>query len=479
VPSAANQLSTDIGNVRITGGSPNMVLQTSGNGNLSWGYYNWSTLTGKPVFSAVAVSGNYNDLLNKPAIPNFSSYATLNYVDAKIANIGSNINFNSLSVSGTITSANANLGNVTRSSYFVGNGAYLTGVTVTAIANGSSNISIPVSNGNVLVNVSNNNILTVAAGGMLVQGNLSVPNNVLAGNLIAGTITASSVRTDNLLRSNGSPYTFDVGNISASVGGTNTQIQFNDSGSFNGNSSFTFNKVNGKVSATIFAGSGSELANISAANVIGNFSNITVNGAIIAGAGTGGNISGANTITANNVVFTGNILSGNTVRISTSNVSLGDISNIKVTGGSSNYFLRTDGTGNLSWAPASASSINTTTKEATGYNVARLTVASMNNISARVYSNGMPQISAVSGNSVVCISTVSVIGKGASLPLSTIGNTTGIIAGVWTNAGNAMSNFGDYVTAHVQDTSSSTVHRITFLQTANLSNASVIIERLV
>ena len=68
---AANQLSTDIGNIKITGGSPNMVLRTNGNGNLSWGYHNWSTLTGKPIFAAVATSGNYNDLLNKHLIPNF------------------------------------------------------------------------------------------------------------------------------------------------------------------------------------------------------------------------------------------------------------------------------------------------------------------------------------------------------------------------------------------------------------------------
>ena len=279
---------------------------------------------------------------------------TLNYVDAKIANIGSNVTFNSLSVAGTLTSANANLGNITRSSYFVGNGAYLTGITVTSIANGSSNISVPATNGNVLINVANNNILTVAAGGMLVQGNLSVPGNALTGNLIAETITASYIRTDNLLRANGSPYTFNSSGGNASVGGANTQIQFNDNGSLNGNSSFTFNKVNGKVSAPIFAGSGAELANIPAANVIGNFSNITVNGAITAGTGTGGNITGANTITANNLNFTGSIASGNTLRISTSNVSLGNISNVKIKGGSSNYFLRTDGTGNLSWAPASA-----------------------------------------------------------------------------------------------------------------------------
>ena len=102
----------------------------------------------------------------------------------------------------------------------------------------------------------------------------------------------------------------------------------------------------------------------------------------------------------------------------------------------------------------------------------------MNNISARVYSNGIPQISAFSGNSSVCISTVSVI-KGASFPATSVGNATGIVAGVWTNAGNNLSNFGDYVTAHVQDTTARTVHRVTFLQTASLSNASVIIERLV
>lgn len=76
-------------------------------------------------------------------------------------------------------------------------------------------------------------------------------------------------------------------------GGGNTQVTFNDNGSLGGNSNFTFNK------------------------------------------------------TTSNVALTGNL---NVVGIT----SLGDVGNVKITGGSSNYILKTDGTGNLSWTASGA-----------------------------------------------------------------------------------------------------------------------------
>lgn len=49
-------------------GSGNLVIQS--------GTSNWDDIQGKPQFAGVATSGNYNDLINKPTIPDVSGLAT-------------------------------------------------------------------------------------------------------------------------------------------------------------------------------------------------------------------------------------------------------------------------------------------------------------------------------------------------------------------------------------------------------------------
>lgn len=49
-------------------GSGNLVIQS--------GTSNWDDIQGKPQFAGVATSGDYNDLINKPAIPDVSNLAT-------------------------------------------------------------------------------------------------------------------------------------------------------------------------------------------------------------------------------------------------------------------------------------------------------------------------------------------------------------------------------------------------------------------
>jgi len=73
-------------------------------------------------------------------------------------------------------------GNVT-ANYFIGNGSQLTGISVTTIANGTSNISIVSANGNVQVAVNSvANSVVMGAGSLFVQGPISTPKviNTLA-----------------------------------------------------------------------------------------------------------------------------------------------------------------------------------------------------------------------------------------------------------------------------------------------------------
>ena len=74
-------------------------------------------------------------------------------------------------------------------------------------------------------------------------------------------------------------------------GGSTTQVQFNDAGSFGGNTGFTFDKTTGIFTAPYLAGNGNGLSNIQGANVSGAVGLATYAGT--ANAVAGANVSGA------------------------------------------------------------------------------------------------------------------------------------------------------------------------------------------
>ena len=81
-------------------GSGNLVIQS--------GTSNWDDIQGKPQFARVATSGNYNDLTNKPTIPDVSDLATKQEIAGKQDTLvsGTNIktiNGNSVLGAGDIT----------------------------------------------------------------------------------------------------------------------------------------------------------------------------------------------------------------------------------------------------------------------------------------------------------------------------------------------------------------------------------------
>jgi hypothetical protein len=105
-----------------------------------------------------------------------------------------------------------------------------------------------------------------------------------------------------------------------SPGGSNTQIQFNNAGNFGGDAAFTF--VNGTGTATMSLGVASTT---SAALKLYNSS------------------------------------SANSVSIASGNNSAAWTMTLPTSGGTANYFLQTDGSGNTTWAAAAAGTINTGT----------------------------------------------------------------------------------------------------------------------
>lgn len=97
-----------------------------------------------------------------------------------------------------------------------------------------------------------------------------------------------------------------------SPGGVTTQVQFNDAGSFAGNTGFTFNKTTGIFTAPYLSGNGNGLSNIQGANVSGAVGLATYAGT--ANAVALANVSGAGNIASINLDgSSSNVLYGNGV----------------------------------------------------------------------------------------------------------------------------------------------------------------------
>lgn len=67
----------------------------------------WASITGKPTFAAVATSGSYNDLTNKPTIPSAYTLPTASSTVLGGVKIGSGINISSGVISATYSSVGA------------------------------------------------------------------------------------------------------------------------------------------------------------------------------------------------------------------------------------------------------------------------------------------------------------------------------------------------------------------------------------
>jgi hypothetical protein len=120
--------------------------------------------------------------------------------------------------------------------------------------------------------------------------NLDVAGNITAsGNISSGNVSAGAVYTTSGLFWAGNGVAFSSGG-SGTPGGNNTQIQFNDSGSFNG-ANITFNKSNGNL--VISSVTDSTSATTGALTVAG-------------GAGIAGNVYADRFYTASGIYWSGN-----------------------------------------------------------------------------------------------------------------------------------------------------------------------------
>jgi hypothetical protein len=240
------------------------------------------------------------------------------------------------------------------------------------------------------------------------NGNILTLGNI-ANLSIGGGVNGYFLQTDGAGNLN---WTAGGNGGNSSPGGANSQVQFNDLGSFGGDVGFTYNSttntlqvantIAGSITATgnITTGNITSLGNITSTYYIGNGSlltgittelanyviqnaqsNITSLGNLVflnidgdttslgninsSGNISGGNLNAGSNVTTGNASITNKITVGGNLTINSaasfrlagtmntagsSNINLGTISNIHIAGGVNGYVLTTDGTGNLSWA---------------------------------------------------------------------------------------------------------------------------------
>lgn len=323
-----------IGNITITGGSANQALLTDGSGNLSFGNAGIAADSAAVMpyiinaSESYTVGANLQGLFSQP----IEIDGTLD-VEGVLIEVGVSQNAESSQIyfdnAGTfygntgftfnITSGNVDIpGNVNptgniipaaSNTYSLGSNAnrwsnlYLAGNTIVI-----GNSTISEDSGNLVLTNSEGGTLTVEGAdavdtSMIANGtsNVKVASNAgvsfnLAGSdnvatiSTAGVITSSGnvvplgVKTDNYYYANGAAVTFGE-----TAAGSDTQVQFNDSGSFGASGNLTFADASGLLTAS--------------GNVVGN-NFISTSGTMLFGTGAGQGTISVDTGTTTAGVFT-------------------------------------------------------------------------------------------------------------------------------------------------------------------------------
>jgi len=239
---------------------------------------------------------------------------------------------------------------------------------ITGIANGTSNVSIPVASGNVTISAANvSNVLTVSGAGVYSSGILNVTGQTTLGNLsVTGTISSTgtiqsfadvtAVNLDASANIVAAGYFFgDGGFISNITAVSNLAVTSIANGSTSvattGSGANVAISVGGASNVAVFATTGEYITGVLSAsgNVTG--ANLRTGGLVSAtGNVTGGNVltgglvSATGNVTGNYILGNGALLTG--VITSVTNISNGT-SNVSVVSSGGNVTVGVGGTGNV------------------------------------------------------------------------------------------------------------------------------------
>ena len=390
-----------VANLHISGGAPTQYLQTDGAGNLSWVSVSTSSTLANGNSNVNIPTANGN--INITAVGNTTAIFT--GTGANIAgtlNVTGNANVGNMGTGGLITAT----GNITGGNIIGIIAAGSNTITTTGNANvgnlgttqvlASANITTPQFISNIAIGtapfvvtsttqVANLNVATAGTAGLAVAVTGNAQSNITSVGSLTGLTVSNATGVVNFTTTSNVTLG-NVANLHISGGSSGFVLQTDGTGVLswvaqggsgiasisNGNSNVNIPGVNGNVNITavgnttaiftgtgvnvfgtlntgsgIITGNGNGLSSLVGSNVTGQVGNSLVSGTVYTNAQPNitsvGSLSGLTVSNATGIVnFT-----------NTSNVTLGAVGNLKITGGTSDYVLRTDGTGNLSWVAQS------------------------------------------------------------------------------------------------------------------------------
>ena len=273
------------------------------------------------------------------AQPNITSVGTLTSLDVTgTANAGNFTTTGFANVGSLTVTGLSNLGNVgnvtitggTNGYYLQTNGSgnlnWAAVPSGTGIANGNSNVNIPVANGNVNVTAGGVTSLVITNTGANIAGNLDVTGNLSAGNItttgatgnITGANNISANTFTSIITTGTAPFvvtsTTQVANLNVATSGTAVSVTGNAQANITSVGTLTSLDVSGTVTAAaftantgVFTGNGNGLSSIVGANVTGQVSNALVSGTVYTNAQP--NITSVGSLTS--LTVTGNANVGN------------------------------------------------------------------------------------------------------------------------------------------------------------------------
>ena len=316
---SASYIANGTSNVDIPTANGNVTIGIGGTGNVAI----FST-TGEYITGVLSVSGNVTG-------------GNLFFGSGTVSGTGT-VHANSISIVGNVTSGSLSTGDIgagniinngiisasgnITGNYFIGNGSQLTGI-VTNYSNANVAAYLPTYTGN-LVSLAGPVITTANVTANYFIGNGSLLSGITTTSIVVDDFTGDGSTTTYTLSTTPSSidattvnyngaillrnsYSLSVANIIFSSppeagseievttitggvsvgptppGGSNTQVQFNDTGSFGGSAAFTFNKTSNVLSVTgnaissnlLTGGLISAAGNITGAYILGNGSQLT------------------------------------------------------------------------------------------------------------------------------------------------------------------------------------------------------------
>ena len=395
----------------LINGNTNITTATNGNANITIGGVSniavFTTtgvnITGGITSNSVSVTGNINSgnirttgLITATGTVTAGNVATSGTVSATgTATVGNVATSGTVSATGTATVGNVNTGgeisatgniytaasisatgNV-QGNFIIGDGGYLSNVTVTSnvavsqIANGTSILSVNGSAGNILVNVNGvSNVAQFVPYGMEVAGNVNSANIYLTGRFVsAGNVTGANLLATSDVIATGnvkgthvnSDLTMSaIGNVQA--GNLRTAGVMSASGNITGN----FFIGNGSQLTGVVSTYGNSNVGLYLASYSGNITADTISAT--------GNVTGGNVLTAGAVSTTGNVFANiisATGNVNAANIYLSgqQVAVANITGGNLNATTDISASGNVKAGGVTSYSFISATGNATVGNI--------------------------------------------------------------------------------------------------------------